>query len=565
MPVNDFLPHATGVGANVVSPATWSASASRSTGFQNGVADPALANTALRQGTTISSMIAQFMADTLVQNIIDDGNIATLESQFISSIRLSVGSIPQAAQLHFGRDTGTANAMTVPAAPAVTVYVDGLILATIPNAANTTTTPTLSANGLAAVIIVNGDGTAVAAGDISTNTYVGFMYDSVLARWRIVSRVSLSQIAIMHRGADSGTKNAMSLSTTSPSISSVTDGTHITIKKGVTSNDAALTLAVAGTTAPVTWGDGTAFTGGEWVANADGLVVYDSASPAKFRLLGATSPFAFVIPGTKAPLLGARTYYVNASAPGSDSNDGLTSPTAFASVVKALNVAATFNQNGFDITINVANGTYSSFVCQTINGQGSIFIIGNETTPGSVIISTSAGEAITVNGQNYTIKGMTVLSSGSGAAPHVGAGLRVNASAQVVTRNIIFGACVDSHTLIGNGGILAFSGTDNGDATGYVSITGDSPFFLNVQGGGLVTLNNTILNTTGARTFASSFVQAADQGIIRGSFSTINLGSTVTGKRYNVTTLGLINTATANINYFPGTIAGTATLGGIYN
>ncbi len=147
---NDFQTFATGSGANVIAPATWATTTSRFTGFQSGTASSAQVNTALRQVSEITTAIAQFISDTLAQNVVDNGNTATLEAQFISAISASVGAPPQAAFWHFGHDTGPVNVMQVTAAPIITAYADGLMLATFPQFSNTTSNPTLSANGLAA-------------------------------------------------------------------------------------------------------------------------------------------------------------------------------------------------------------------------------------------------------------------------------------------------------------------------------------------------------------------------------------------------------------------------------
>src|ERR1700730_143252 len=185
MPVtNDFLPFATGAGANVLTPANWAASQARQTGFQSGVAPSASFNTAWRQSSFVASMIAQFISDTLAQSVADNGNLAALETKFISAIQQSVGSPAQAAFWHFGRDTGPVNVMQVSASPIITGYSDGIMLAALPHFSNTTSNPTLSANGLAATVIVHADGTALNVGDIAINTAVVFIYDSIATKWR---------------------------------------------------------------------------------------------------------------------------------------------------------------------------------------------------------------------------------------------------------------------------------------------------------------------------------------------------------------------------------------------
>ena len=61
---------------------------------------------------------------------------------------------------------GTADAITATYSPAITAVVDGMLLAVRATAANTTTTPTFSPNGLTARTIVKQGGQALAVGDI---------------------------------------------------------------------------------------------------------------------------------------------------------------------------------------------------------------------------------------------------------------------------------------------------------------------------------------------------------------------------------------------------------------
>lgn len=275
MATNDFQTFADGAGANVVTPSTWATTTARFLGFQSGTAPSAQVNTALRQPNFITAAIAQFVCDTLAQNVVDNGNLATFEAQFISAIQLSVGSPAQASLWHFGHDTGPVNVMQVPASPIITAYADGMTVSTFPHFSNTVSNPTLSTNGLAAAVIVHADGSALNIGDIAINTAIVFEYDAANLEWRIISQAAIPQAALSHFGVDVGTANAMSVGTVTPPIAAVTTGMQFVIKKGSAGNSGPLTLVIAGTAAAVTWADGTAFTGGEWPAITDGSIVYE--------------------------------------------------------------------------------------------------------------------------------------------------------------------------------------------------------------------------------------------------------------------------------------------------
>lgn len=125
MNTNDFLPFATGAGADVETAIAWAADPTLQQGFQNGTADPKQVNTVLRQATSIAAMIAQFTADYGSGNVLDNGNIATLEAQFTAALLACVESEAVAQ----GVDTGTANAINVAALnPSVSTLVGGQLL-----------------------------------------------------------------------------------------------------------------------------------------------------------------------------------------------------------------------------------------------------------------------------------------------------------------------------------------------------------------------------------------------------------------------------------------------------
>jgi hypothetical protein len=83
---NDFTPFATGVGANVLAPATWAADPAKTAGFSAGIAPSVKLNTAWRQSTFVSAMIAQFTADFGPGNVVDNGNLAAFEAQFEAAL-----------------------------------------------------------------------------------------------------------------------------------------------------------------------------------------------------------------------------------------------------------------------------------------------------------------------------------------------------------------------------------------------------------------------------------------------------------------------------------------------
>jgi hypothetical protein len=121
MPTNDFLPFATGGGANVMSQGDWLALAARSAGFSAGVASSAQLNKAWRQSGFMAAALAKFLSDTQNVDVPDDGDMDAM----VARLRRSFGA---------GFTTLSSNTTLTPA-QAGTVFVSaasGNITLTLP-------------------------------------------------------------------------------------------------------------------------------------------------------------------------------------------------------------------------------------------------------------------------------------------------------------------------------------------------------------------------------------------------------------------------------------------------
>lgn len=87
MATSEFQPFGLAGGAFVLSPAAWAALPARLTGYPPGILQKENLNTALRQASSISSMIAAFTAAHQAGNVLDDGNLVTLQAQFLAAIQ----------------------------------------------------------------------------------------------------------------------------------------------------------------------------------------------------------------------------------------------------------------------------------------------------------------------------------------------------------------------------------------------------------------------------------------------------------------------------------------------
>ncbi|WP_406670445.1 gp53-like domain-containing protein [Raoultella terrigena] len=83
---NNFKPFATGSGANVLSQVDYEALSALASGFLSGKASSAQVNKALRQGTFVSSCLAQFITNELNIDVLDDGDANGFLSNLISAM-----------------------------------------------------------------------------------------------------------------------------------------------------------------------------------------------------------------------------------------------------------------------------------------------------------------------------------------------------------------------------------------------------------------------------------------------------------------------------------------------
>jgi microcystin-dependent protein len=98
MVTNDFVPFATGVGANVEAQATYLTDPQTAAGQQPGIARSAINNKAIRQATSIAAALAQYMANQTGNNVLDDGN----QSELLATMALAFSANPSGSITMWG-------------------------------------------------------------------------------------------------------------------------------------------------------------------------------------------------------------------------------------------------------------------------------------------------------------------------------------------------------------------------------------------------------------------------------------------------------------------------------
>ncbi|CAB5279527.1 putative exported phage protein [Burkholderia multivorans] len=171
---NDFLPFATGPGANVVDQATYAALGALTTGFLSGTAQSAQVNKVCRQSSIMAAVIAQFIVAQTGQAAVDDGTTATLLANFTKAVNAA------SKQRVILPDSGSVNAYAAAnPVPMTSLPTVSGIVQTISVKTTNTGASTYSPDGLASRPIFGLGGVALQGGEMVANgiatlvSYVG--------------------------------------------------------------------------------------------------------------------------------------------------------------------------------------------------------------------------------------------------------------------------------------------------------------------------------------------------------------------------------------------------------
>lgn len=258
---------------------------------------------------------------------------------------------------------------------------------------------------------------------------------------------------------------------------------------------------------------------------------------------------AYVDTATREKLSAARTYYVRTD--GSDSNNGLanTAGGAFLTIQKAIDVTHGLDINGYTVTINVADGTYTAGVSVTRPFVGGdVYLYGNTTTPGNCVINLSNGTGIyVVNYAALTVGGFKIT-PGSGGYCMV----CKQYGLLVALQKMEYGTSTIDFYCTTNGTITVSADYNKAGNTGY-HIACDTYATVNCY-------NRTV--TTSATPVFSSYYAFADNLSFIYAFGNTYTGG-ATGTRYLSRNNSVINVG-GSATYFPGDVAGSTSAGGQY-
>jgi hypothetical protein len=239
-----------------------------------------------------------------------------------------------------------------------------------------------------------------------------------------------------------------------------------------------------------------------------------------------------------------RNYYVNAST-GNNSNTGLSSGAAFATIQKAIDTVAQLDLGIYNVDINLADGTYGGFTATgSWLGSGRVFVVGNTATPANVVINSTVVVStyclIQLSGMELRNAAGNVLTAFNKAAVTFGSAIR-------------FGATNSLHVYADTGSSIVFGAN--------YSIVGNAVYHLYLANGAICQCAGLTVTLTGTPAFTvfALATELADIQIFSNTYS-----GAATGTRYSVSMNSVINTAGGGATYLPGNVAGATATGGQY-
>jgi hypothetical protein len=253
--------------------------------------------------------------------------------------------------------------------------------------------------------------------------------------------------------------------------------------------------------------------------------------------------------GVREQLTANRIYYVRTD--GSDGNNGLVNSSggAFLTIQKAIDTVAALDLSIFNVTIQVADGTYGGAVLVSAPwvGSGTVTLQGNTSTPANALLSTGASDAITVaSGGTLTVTGFKLTNSGS---------FLLHASSGAIRFSLLtFGTCGSQQLRATDGGRIG--------AIGNYTIDGGSGNHWSAVSNSIFRVQARTITLTGTPAFSAAFANA-DLGstvLVNGN----TFSGAATGARYSATNNAVISSGGAGATYLPGNAAGSTGGGGQY-
>lgn len=261
-----------------------------------------------------------------------------------------------------------------------------------------------------------------------------------------------------------------------------------------------------------------------------------------------------VSPGVRKRLSADTTF--NVATTGSDTTGDGSSLKPWATIQNAVaQVCLNYDLAGNTATIKLADGTYSESVSlfpyaggldtgHAISGGSLFVILGNQSSPGNVIIAPPSGEncfaAVGCAYQQYLLSGMTMGTTGGASCllADVGGWL-------VVGPDVVFGSAGTYHLQAENGGIV--------ELWNNYTVTGGGDGHFLATNAGFIIYNTITVTFTGSPTFSNA--TGVNQNGGNAFTSGVTWAGTVHGPNFYLASAGTFTGYTA----LPGDAAGVDT------
>ena len=551
---NQFYPFAIASGANVMSVSDYQNLSARQTGFAAGIALSEQLNMVWRQSSEMSAMLGQLMS-VLGYNATDDGNINNLMNAFANAM--------QSGGLIFGIDiSSNPNAIVASLLVPIPALVPGMTVRIKKNSAANSGPFTLDI-GLGAAAVTRSGGAATQSGDAPANAICDYSWDGT--QWQMVNFQGFNAttvnnntytLSIPTTSDTSSTPNTI-VAPFSPAITSVAFGDMFKVRLNNTLTGPANILINAIPSIAVVRPDGTPTQLNDAFAGEMLLMMYDGTKIQIINSLGVVT----------ASLSAPQIYYVNGTT-GSDSlYDGSSATVSgshgpFKTIGHAVSQVYKFNMNGFNITINVADGTYNeSLSFSSLNGSGNVFLVGNHASPQNVALNgLTSRSGVVQGGGNWGMDGFYIT---AGSGPNTGDEMAcITIQGGTFTPgNLWFGTATGAHCRVSGPSYMPLQGctwTIVGNALAHIVVGRQGLLQTGTYAPNLPSL---VVNNPVA---FSSFVSASELGVCQLIYASITNPGYVSGAKFSAALNGVLNSNGAGVNYYPGSIAGSATSGGQY-
>ena len=177
VPQNEFRAFATGPNAIIQTQEDYEKSTALKEGFRKGLARSSEVNKALRQASSIAAAVAGFTADKSGEDILDNGDIGTIQQHFETAIRTISSTLAAEAG-------GTADELTATFTPTLKQLEAGKTVLIRATEKNRSKTPRFQADATDARPIVKGNNLPLEEGDIAgSGHWLELQYDQALDKW----------------------------------------------------------------------------------------------------------------------------------------------------------------------------------------------------------------------------------------------------------------------------------------------------------------------------------------------------------------------------------------------